>query len=436
MPSPDKINEYLIRICEQVRWREIRPRIETELRDHILDQRDAYMSKGIDEAAATERAIAETGDAAMLGSQFDRAHRPPQKGLLALTFVLLAIGLLTRMFIFNDEDYYGFFFIRFLGSVIGTGALLAAYRADYTLIGKYPKIFCCAVLTLFVIVPTPSDNSFYYVFYAQYVILLFPLALAAVIFAAGNGGYRGLLVSEGAFALMLFAAFAAPSVSGGLLFFVSSETLLCVAVGKRWFGVRRLTGFLITLGTAAVCAAILLAGVPASGWNRVVIAFNPEIDPNAAGYTAVMTKTLLSGAKWIGQGAVPNEYGFAYHQAGFFQTDLLLTHLIVSLGWVSFVILMAILLFFIIKGFALCLRQRSRLGLLVSLAVMSTFAAQVALYVVYNLGFQLFAPISLPLLSYGNTATIVNMGLIGVMLSVFRTAGAGGAAPIRRKTSS
>jgi len=96
VPSPDKINEYLIRICEQVRWREIRPRIETELRDHILDQRDAYMSKGLNEDAATERAIAETGDAAMLGSQFDRAHRPPQKSLLAVTFTLLAIGLLTR----------------------------------------------------------------------------------------------------------------------------------------------------------------------------------------------------------------------------------------------------------------------------------------------------------------------------------------------------
>ena len=435
MPSPDRINEYLNQICKQVRWREIRPRIEAELRDHILDQRDAYMSKGLNEDAATERAIAETGDAAMLGSQFDRAHRPPQKGLLALTFVLLAIGLLTRMFIFNDEDYYGFFFIRFIGSLIGTGALLAAYRADFTLIGKYPKLFCCAVLALFAAAYFMLGGG-YYAPYMQYVILIFPLVIAAVIFAAGSGGYRGLLICEGAFAALLLVAFAKPSVSGGLLLFVSGGALLCVAVGKRWFGVRRLTGFLITLGTAAVCAAILLAGVPASGWNRVVIALNPEIDPNAAGYTAIMTKTLLSGAKWIGQGAVPNEYGFAYHQSSVFQTDLLLTHLIVSLGWLSFVILMAILLFFIIKGFALCLRQRSRLGLLVSLAVMSTFAAQVALYVVYNLGFQLFPPISLPLLSYGNTATIVNMGLIGVMLSVFRTAGAGGAAPIRRKTSS
>lgn len=43
------------------------------------------------------------------------------------------------------------------------------------------------------------------------------------------------------------------------------------------------------------------------------------------------------------------------------------------------------------------------------------------IYVVFNLGFQLISPLSLPLISYGNTATVINLGLIGLMLSVFRT---------------
>ncbi len=46
---------------------------------------------------------------------------------------------------------------------------------------------------------------------------------------------------------------------------------------------------------------------------------------------------------------------------------------------------------------------------------------QVFTYVVYNLGFFFITPISLPLISYGNTAMIINLVLIGFMLSVFRT---------------
>lgn len=46
---------------------------------------------------------------------------------------------------------------------------------------------------------------------------------------------------------------------------------------------------------------------------------------------------------------------------------------------------------------------------------------QVISYIAYNLGFLFAAPISFPLISYGNTAMIINLVLIGFMLSVFRT---------------
>ena len=79
------------------------------------------------------------------------------------------------------------------------------------------------------------------------------------------------------------------------------------------------------------------------------------------------------------------------------------------------------LLFFIVKGFKLCLKQKSSLGLFVSLSVMLVFTIQAIGYIAANPGFELTAPIFLPLISYGNIATIINLFLIGLMLSVFRT---------------
>ena len=52
---------------------------------------------------------------------------------------------------------------------------------------------------------------------------------------------------------------------------------------------------------------------------------------------------------------------------------------------------------------------------------MMTFCIQVIIYISFNLGIPLAAPISLPLISHGNVATVINLILIGVMLSVFRT---------------
>jgi len=53
--------------------------------------------------------------------------------------------------------------------------------------------------------------------------------------------------------------------------------------------------------------------------------------------------------------------------------------------------------------------------------VVLTITMQVVLYVAFNLGFQLFSPMTLPLISYSGTAAIINMILIGIMLSVFKS---------------
>lgn len=101
--------------------------------------------------------------------------------------------------------------------------------------------------------------------------------------------------------------------------------------------------------------------------------------------------------------------------------DFLLTWLVHNVGWMAFIALMSVFAAFLFCGFRLCFKQKNMLGRLVSLSVMMTLALQTAFYAATNLGLDLIRSISLPLVSYGNTATVVNMALIGVMLSAFRT---------------
>jgi hypothetical protein len=71
-------------------------------------------------------------------------------------------------------------------------------------------------------------------------------------------------------------------------------------------------------------------------------------------------------------------------------------------------------------GFRLRHRQSNRLGRLISLAVLATLLAQTGFYILANLGLPILFSASLPLVSFGGSALIVNMILPGVLLSTFR----------------
>ncbi len=65
----EKIREYSEKVCAQVIWKKACPAIMEEIENHLTDQRDSYMAGGTDEDAATDLAIAQMGDPAMIGAQ-------------------------------------------------------------------------------------------------------------------------------------------------------------------------------------------------------------------------------------------------------------------------------------------------------------------------------------------------------------------------------
>jgi cell division protein FtsW (lipid II flippase) len=154
-------------------------------------------------------------------------------------------------------------------------------------------------------------------------------------------------------------------------------------------------------------------------WDRLEAAFNPSLDPQGAGFIGTQIKAMLNGANLFGHGVLSGAASSVPWLGN--AVDYLLTYLIFNTGWISFIMIMGLLLFFIVKGFMLCFRQKSGLALFVSVSIMMTFTMQVIVYVIANLGFPLVAPLSLPLISNGSIATIINLALIGIMLSVFRT---------------
>lgn len=424
MQLPEKFKEYAALVCEQLRWKKARPIIEREIQTHLCDQYDALVKSGLPEEAAVDESIRRMGDAVEIGAGLDRVHRPkPSWSLLILTGILLLMGLGIKIFLTYDSDYPRELPTQIIAAMLGIGCLLAAYFADFTILGKRPVLIFAGsivlVLGLMLLVPRFLDGNMTY--YAAQVSLILPAAFAALLYKLRGKRYVGMLLAFGGLALACACCMIIPAMSAALPMAVSGVVLLAVAAWGDWFRIGKMRGCVLL----AACVILGGAAVSLYIWNssymlkRIALALRPELDPAGSGWAGMVIREALSGAQIFGTGTT-GEYA-EITPIFLKQTELLLTYLIHRVGWIALIVILAVFTAFFALAVHKCIKQKNMLGRMVSLAVILTLAMQAVIYVVYDLGICFITGISLPLVSYGNTALVVNMTLIGIMLSVFRT---------------
>ena len=427
MQQPNKITEYLEAVGQQIRWKRAQTPVLEEIDNHITDQKNAFIIDGLNEEEATDKVIAEMGDPIVVGEQLDRAHRPrPDWPLLVMTATMLLLGLAIQLLIGPDHLNNGaeMFQKQIVWAGISVLVMVAAYFLDFTIIGKYSKVVffaLCAITIAYLFGEKVNGSSVN----AIYPLLLFPTAFTGVVYSMRNKGYGGLILCVAAFIIPAYLSILVHNVTVLFLICTSCLIILTAAVEKGWFNVRKLLAILIMyISTAAVLSTSFIMKM-GNGYvpRRMEIIFNPSLDPTGSGYIGSMIQRLLSHSQFIGQGLPISGYGeySAIKLLPAANTDFLLTYLIYRFGWIVLIGIIAIFTAFIIRAILLCKKQKGVLGLLVSIAIISTFAVQCIVYIASNLGFLLLAPLSLPLISYGGRALVTNMCLIGLLLSVFRT---------------
>jgi cell division protein FtsW (lipid II flippase) len=426
MESFNRLKEYSKTVCEQIRWKKAHGFITEEIENHIIDQRDAYIGQGMSEDQAMDETISQMGDPVNVGVQLDNTHKPKsQWGMISLTAMLLFLGLFINAYLLKGTSAGNL--AKILPSMIlGMGLMSIFYLLDFTFIGRYPRLFYCSILVLTAVTMILSPKYNGRVYYAMYFVLLFPVAFAAIIYWARNRGYIGIFFCGLAFVVLVAISQAIPTDSGFVMFAISGIVLLTMASLKNWFKINKNRNFRYVLVYIPIISTFCFAAIKfimsPYRLRRIEIAINPEIDPVGWGWQSIIARNLLDNSKFIGSGTIlVQNSGTQHFPLPGIHTDFMLTYLIFKIGWIGFVLVLALFMFFIITGFMHCLKQKSILGSLVSTAVMMTFTLQVIGYVISNLGLQLLTPISMPLISFGGTATIINLILIGIMLSVFKS---------------
>lgn len=417
--SSNKTKEYLSKVCDQIRWKKSHEIISEEMENHIIDQTNTFISQGLDEEVARDKAILEMGDPISVGTELDSIYRPrPEWSIIILTGMLLVLGIIIRGFIIQDSQIPISLTREIVYSIIGIGIMGFAYFLDFTILGEYPRIiyFSLVLITIgsLVISPRLLGQSYY----AKYMMLFFPTAFSGIIYEMRTKGYKGIIICGLYFLIPAILCLIIPSLSNLILYVAICLFLLTFAILKGWFNVKRLKAVILVYVPTSIFLLATVLSMKEYQIERIKYAINPYLDPHGNGYILVTLRNLLANSKIIGRNLSSSNIKEVLPAIN---TDFVVTNLIYSFGWLAFIGLIALVLLFIVKSTKVSLSQKGLLGRLVSMSVIASFSFQSIFYLINNLGLIYVDPIGFPLISNGKTSLMINMFLIGIMLSVYKS---------------
>ena len=436
MNSSEQFKHYTDKVCEQIRWKKAHGMVAKEIENHLIDQKNAYMNMGDSESTAEEKALLQMGDPVSIGAALDSTHKPaPQWGMIGLVMLLFILGLIiqyklttihTALEVKSDSIPY-----QFALYAIGLAAFIGTYYLDFSFLRKHPYLPFILLLGIDFWMQISGAQVYGQRWFllgpfsisSVSLSLLFPFAFCGMFYRLREKGKNGYFRSGVIAALFCCLLLTCHTIGGLAVFVFSAGILMIVAVQKNWFGQNTKPILALFITAAIVCIGILLFTVQFRyRLFRVTAILHPETDPAGTGYLSGILQDMMKNSVLFGEGTPFLDYDVTYAvMPSTFRSDYLLTYLTYKYGWIASLALIALLLAFLCFGFYKCLKQKSILGQMVSLAILCTFAAELLLYVAANLGYPLIAPIALPFLSYGGTALIIHMALAGILLSVFRT---------------
>ena len=199
-----------------------------------------------------------------------------------------------------------------------------------------------------------------------------------------------------------------------------SGTVLILGVGAvlMLVGGINLTWVAAAVAGAGGVAFLMFSGVIQYGQSRLAMWQNPWLDPQGDGYQLVQSLLSIgSGGLWgVGLGRSRQKFLYLPEE----HNDFIFAIVCEELGLIGATIIMLLFAALILRGYWIALHSRDRFGSLLVVGVTTLIAMQTFLNIGVVTGLLPTTGISLPFLSYGGTALMVQLAEMGVVLSVSR----------------
>lgn len=201
-----------------------------------------------------------------------------------------------------------------------------------------------------------------------------------------------------------------PDLGTAILLTVAGGSVLLLA-GLSW---RLITSIgLLT----ALCAPILWYFMHDYQRQRVLIFLNPERDPLGAGYHIIQSKIAIGSGGFFGKGWL-NGTQSHLHFLPEHSTDFIFAVCGEELGFIGSVILIALFMMVVIRGFFITINAQDTFTRLLAGSLTLTFFVSFFINMGMVTGILPVVGLPLPLVSYGGSSMVTLMAGFGILMSI------------------
>ena len=151
--------------------------------------------------------------------------------------------------------------------------------------------------------------------------------------------------------------------------------------------------------------------------DRILVFFNPELDPMGAGYHVIQSETAIGSGKFTGKGlfqGTQNNLGFIPER----HTDFIFSVIGEELGLVGALLILVLFLWLLLRCLHIARVSKDDYGMLICVGVMAMFLFHVLENIGMTIGLMPVTGIPLPFISYGGSSLLTNMAAVGLVLNV------------------
>lgn len=417
----NNVQEYINKVCMLIKNKDVHYDINLELQDHIQTLKEDFISSGLSEEEATEKALAHMGNPDLIGKELNKTHKARLSWGAIIPLLCFSIfGLVTMYFIQSSgavshaEDIQ-MFQKNLVFYVMGISFMVGLYFFDYRRILPYSKGIYIAVVLLLasqISLSIPINGSYYFhlgiitVNLIPYCLMLLVISLSGIfltfewhkplefIKALGLIIVPGLLMLRG-------------PISFGFLYFIAVITLMIMSKARMYQVL-----FSVASPIAAIYTSLLL--VPYR-LRRFTIFLDPASEPENSGWIYLQVKKAITSAGFFGKG-----FTLEPRTIPELHTDFIFTYIVHSFGWIIAAIVIAFIAVFLLKLMNIAKITKNSYGKLLVSAFIAILTTEFLLSLGMNFGISPMVGISLPFMSFGGSQLVINMIIVGLILSVYR----------------
>lgn len=437
------IKNFIEKVCNEIKYKPVRKEISEELQTHIEEIKQNNIKNGMQEKEAEEKAINQMGEAEEIGKKLNKIHKPKLDWqLLILIIILITYGLIISILketSTNDTYITKTIFNIIIGLIIG----IAIYFFDYRKIKKCSNLIYI-IATIIMILPFMKIAS-YHVNGMPYIRIfnigimpstitlpLYILAFVGTIVDYNNKIkiiniednkitinkelIKIILMVTISLILMIAISTLTNAIILAAIYTIIATIKILQTNQNKWKKIAIMYATIILI--SIILITLIYGGTHAFRFNRILASFNPEIDPQGAGYTGMLQKEIIENARLIGEADTKvissGEYIISL------DTNYTFIYLLGKTGIIISSILVLTIILTSIKLIKNAKNIKEQYGKYIIIGLSSLYIIQSIASVLMNINLGIQTNINIPFVSYGGVYFIINVINIAIILSIYR----------------